>query len=273
MHLLDEENQKWYCSKDDEIYCAKEDHWGALPAAPSTIVAVTPCTCGRLLSHVHYSASHNFLVKLAATLIALLEGISFISGYVKGTVMLYPSSYHILLLSHTLAQLTEPFDYIQYLAYIPELIGIICVIIALTTLHSTKTKLHLWSLISGFFMFLLDMGLTIYYTSLVDAATQNLHSLVNADVFSDALQIQQQFEPAYGFWDSSAHYGLRVILIMTMLCFAVACFIRKPNLLHASQAPPTPSLSEETNHKFCRCCGAKIPKDSTFCEECGTKQT
>lgn len=31
MQLLDEENQKWYCHKDDELYYAKENHWGALP--------------------------------------------------------------------------------------------------------------------------------------------------------------------------------------------------------------------------------------------------
>lgn len=31
MQLLDEESQKWYCQKDDELYYAKENHWGALP--------------------------------------------------------------------------------------------------------------------------------------------------------------------------------------------------------------------------------------------------
>jgi ribosomal protein L40E len=31
MTLLDEENQKWYCYKDDQLYYAKENHWGALP--------------------------------------------------------------------------------------------------------------------------------------------------------------------------------------------------------------------------------------------------
>ena len=31
MTLLEEENQKWYCHKDDELYYAKENHWGALP--------------------------------------------------------------------------------------------------------------------------------------------------------------------------------------------------------------------------------------------------
>ncbi len=32
-----------------------------------------------------------------------------------------------------------------------------------------------------------------------------------------------------------------------------------------------PSLQTETVSKFCRHCGAKIPKDSTFCESCGKK--
>jgi ribosomal protein L40E len=35
------------------------------------------------------------------------------------------------------------------------------------------------------------------------------------------------------------------------------------------QAPIAPTISPST--KFCRECGAKIPRDSIFCEECGAK--
>ena len=31
MKLLDEAEEKWYCFTDDELYYAKENHWGPLP--------------------------------------------------------------------------------------------------------------------------------------------------------------------------------------------------------------------------------------------------
>ena len=43
-----------------------------------------------------------------------------------------------------------------------------------------------------------------------------------------------------------------------------------------SYAPPPvaePSVPTRASTKFCRLCGAKIPRDSVFCEECGKKLT
>jgi hypothetical protein len=49
MTLLDEENQKWYCHKDDELYYAKEDHWGPWPK--EDLGPKWNCAkCGRVLS-------------------------------------------------------------------------------------------------------------------------------------------------------------------------------------------------------------------------------
>jgi len=37
MKLLDEVNQKWYCFTDDELYYAKQNHWGPLPESDSPV--------------------------------------------------------------------------------------------------------------------------------------------------------------------------------------------------------------------------------------------
>jgi len=37
MRLLDEEQQKWYCYKDDVVYFGKESRWNGLPAKPLKI--------------------------------------------------------------------------------------------------------------------------------------------------------------------------------------------------------------------------------------------
>ena len=56
MKLLDEEDQRWYCFKDDELYCAKEHGWTRKveEAFPQTIVEHKELTIGgkavRLLS-------------------------------------------------------------------------------------------------------------------------------------------------------------------------------------------------------------------------------
>ena len=48
MKLLDEEQQRWYCYKDDQPYLAKEDRWGPTPSTDRELPLCTRCRKGVL---------------------------------------------------------------------------------------------------------------------------------------------------------------------------------------------------------------------------------
>lgn len=290
MTLIDEETQKWYCYRDDEVFLAKEQRWGADRLASSELQdePFQTCHCGRSKPHVHYSENHSFLVKLGVGLVILLEAIAFIVSNFKSSVRLYFGYQQLqdyYALSAALTQLLAPFDYLSTIILLADVFAIVFTFIALLTLRSPKTKLHLVSLVGALSSFFAEWVIASYYIYLTDQAMKNLPSLLTPDVLNDALQVQQQFEAAYGFWDSSAYSAVRIVLvIVTLGSFVVASFTSRPTLWNpniservAIPTPPRPpqlgssgklrSAGVET--KFCRYCGAKIPRTSKFCEECG----
>jgi hypothetical protein len=73
---------------------------------------------------------------------------------------------------------------------------------------------------------------------------------------------------------TAAIVAVASIIIGALLVYAIAFHRPRP-----SQPPPAKAIEPESSKltsqglstKFCRACGAKIPRDSIFCEECGTR--
>jgi ribosomal protein L40E len=78
--------------------------------------------------------------------------------------------------------------------------------------------------------------------------------------------------------NGSAVLMLTVVSASAILLFLIRPKTAKPNLhqpITQTSALTQPSIVETSRtssvFKFCRECGAKMPRDSIFCEECGTK--
>ncbi len=122
-----------------------------------------------------------------------------------------------------------------------------------------------------------------WYRSLTQQALTQLSSVMDTGTLNTALQVQQKFNAAYGFWGSPEYDTLGVILSWIGVGFLIAAVLTMkivtvsettvkqedaipiigPVKITNDQAPVAPPL------KYCRYCGAKIPRQSKFCEECG----
>jgi len=125
-----------------------------------------------------------------------------------------------------------------------------------------------------------------------------LPSIVDESVLQTTLEIEQRFQQAYGFWGTPAPDAVRIIFSLAGLAVFVGAWITSGHFTlwqpppTLAVAPTTPPIQEpviptaETSSavapttvmpamptKFCRFCGAKIPRDSMYCEECGAKLT
>jgi hypothetical protein len=229
---------------------------------------------------------HDFLVKLGLAIFISAEAISFVGGAVKGSTTLYFEQATIAsytAVADKITQLTAAYQPLNNMSYVFEVATLSLAIIAGITLHSSsKKELHRAVLISAFILGVLTIATRYYYYSLTTEALSALPTVVNQAALSAFNQAEQQFQAAYGFWGESADFSAGILIILSVASLGVAAATTKPRLVWTriesyqqetttttvpSLRPVTPSTTGES--KYCRYCGAKIPRQSKFCEECG----
>ena len=248
--------------------------------------AISYCKiCPRINSHLHYSSLHDALVKVGLAAFILAEIVAFVGGAVKGSTQLYFDDYTIAsynTVTDKIGQLIAPFQPINYLSYIFEVTALASAIVAGVTLHSSsKKKLHHGVLILAFVCGVLTIASRYYYNSLTAEALGSLPTLVGQGTFSAYSQAESQFQAAYGFWGAPADFLVGIILVVSVASLGAASVSTRPRFIwtrdeSVEQATitgypnlRTPAPQTNTESKYCRYCGAKIPDTSKFCEECG----
>lgn len=239
--------------------------------------------CPRISSHLHYSAVHDLFVKLGLIAFILAEVVAFASGAVVGWTHLrfdYSTIASYESVAKTIDQLIAPYQYIRNISYILEFGTLGLAIVAAVTLHSvSKKKLHRFALSVAFMLSLLTILAKYYHYSLMTQALSTLPNLVDPATLSTYIQVEQQFETAYGLLGGPASSIVGILLILSVGMLGVASLTPKVLLVwnrpkasqqEASTLEPS-ALTVATNNesKYCRYCRAKIPLQSKFCEECG----
>jgi hypothetical protein len=231
------------------------------------------------------------LTKLAVTVFLLLEALAFIAGFVEASTTLMLTNMQISdyeAVNAKISELIGQYAYLNNLVILLELIIIALAIASVATLHSLKTKVHRWLLGGTVVLFFVYVAFTYYYVYLTDEAMAKLPFLISSSTLQNAISVQQQFNAAYGFWESPLYYAVRIVLIVvvaaTFLGAVLTCKTATtwtPTALAQKEASATTSEIELEQSdveaespamlptKFCRYCGAKIPRQSRFCEECG----
>jgi hypothetical protein len=102
-------------------------------------VASSRCKCGRATSHIHYSSNHDFFVKLGLICFLFVEGLSFVSGWVKGSTLLYLTSDEQICyeaVTRFAGTLLAPYERLSNAAMALEALSLFLAIVAVSTLHS-----------------------------------------------------------------------------------------------------------------------------------------
>lgn len=255
---------------------------------PSAIVS-QQCNCGRTGEHLHYSGSHDLLVKSGPVFLLLAEGISFMQGAVKGSTTLYLENWEIQryeIVVRKMAELTAPYEYLNRLVIAIELTTLLLVVVAVATLHSIKNRsMHMVAIVGATALFVGGMITKGYYISATDAALTRLPSLVDPFVLETALEIEQRFLRAYGFWGSAAPDAINAIFSLASLVFLVAALITSRHFrvwqgaptpeVTALGQPEIPQATTETlrERRFCESCGSQMPVLAAICPTCGHRSS
>jgi hypothetical protein len=228
---------------------------------------------------------------ISGTLILLtLFGMGIILGAVQWSTTLFLPNDQITaynMLAQRIDLLLAPYENLKNFVIMLDYAAVAVVIASAATLK--RRTLHELPVLLAPFIVTADILLEGRYESLTQQALTQLPSWMDYGTLLDALQIQQRFNAAYGFWGSPEYHTLANILSWVTVGFlTVAAFTMKsvtasktkvrktesiPEIVPIEKAPTTkeqaPTPQKPSGTKFCRYCGAKIVKGSKFCEECG----
>ena len=263
----------------------------------SPLTVPSQCGCKSTTAHLHYSSNHDFFVRLGLVCFLLVEGLSFVSGAVRGSTFLYlgpeeRGAYHLV--SRSIEELVAPYAPLTFVRVAVELIALALGAAAVATLHSVRErKTHEATTLCAAAIVSVGMALNWLHSSLVNRALLQLPNLVcqwtpSCYQFLElATRAEARFAAKYGFWGSPSEY---VILVFSVAClillWAAALTTRVASVWQPTPAVPSmPAVPEPAAPpkepptavvpamptKFCRFCGAKIPRVSKYCEECGKK--
>ena len=251
------------------------------------------CSCKRSKEHLHYSTKHDTSVRSGLALVLLIEGLSFVSGSVQGSIRVYLAQNEITAYDYVtrrIAEATAPYEGLNILAMGLELLVVLLLILSAATLHSTTTRgLHRVTVYGAVLAFLAKWGAYTLY----DIRTTQAVSLLNFEPYllRTANNVQSLFAAEAGFWGSSAFYSVTILLslmLLGLLAFAAwELHTRKivsvwpsmqlsiegvepaaPAAIPASVPTMTPSVVVE-HAKFCESCGSQMPAQTTICSTCG----
>lgn len=277
-----------------------------ISVSEETKTAASYCpTCKRTSNHVHYSSLHVWGVTCGVLLVLVGEGMAFISGFVKGSTLLYLdydtiSAYEAV--ARTVGELTAPFENLTNVATVLDIALIAAVVIIGATLHSfSKMSLHRAGALIAPVLLAGEMTTSYYHSSLVDEALLKLPSKVSPYTLQIAAQAQTKFDVAYGFWGAPADLARGALTVAALGALVICAFTygridsvwkREGPIMTPQETvrpafapetetqpsiiitPPPTSITHSQNElekptKYCRYCGARILRDSKFCEECG----
>jgi hypothetical protein len=265
-----------------------------------SVVASSRCRCGRATSHIHYSTNHDRATRASLVILLLTEGLSFLAAYVRASVRLYLASGQIdayQYVSGRMAEATAPYAYLNTLAMGLEVLLVFLLIAAAATLHSGEMRdLHRVTVYGAVVVFLSRWTASTLYVGRTTQAVAALN--IDPDTLRTANDVQSQFAAQAGFWQSQTFNLLTIALSLLFLALAVfaawelhamkvvsvwpsvqpGVATMEPTAvvpLAVAPAPPAlePPAPQSASTKFCRFCGAKILRDSGYCEECGKRLT
>jgi RNA polymerase subunit RPABC4/transcription elongation factor Spt4 len=265
-------------------------------SAPSAIISQW-CSCKRTTPHLHYSSNHDFFVKLGLICFLFVEGLSFISGMVKGSTLLYLTSNEQICyeaVTRAAGTLIAPYEGLSNAAMALEGLSLFLAIVAVSTLHSlgeNKASLHKVGALGAAAALLVSLGLKGYYGVMTDQALRGLHDLVCSEycclrctgMLDTATQVQQRFNAAYGFWGAASYVATSLLLVIALAALLVGAALTTKVV---STWQPTPTLSVTTvgqpeipqatteavrERRFCESCGSEIPPQRIVCPKCGHK--
>lgn len=191
-----------------------------------------------------------------------------------------------------LAQRTDlllaPYESLKNIVIIFDFAAVVVVIASAATLKSySKRTFHTAFVVLAPIIASGDILLEGLYSSLTQQALTQLPSTMDMGTLIPALQVQKQFNAAYGFWGSPEYNTITNILSWaTVGLLIVAALTMKSTTVRETNVEKTESVPEfvpiqkhptkeegpmPSGTKFCRYCGAKILRDSKFCEECGSE--
>jgi len=272
-----EATKKWICDNCQTSY-------GDIPAP----LTATPT--------LRYSTTHEALTIVGLGLVLAAEGLSFLAGLITGSTLLYLQRNEIEAyetVARTIERLTAPYQFLDHVAIVLELLIIGLVISSAATLRSfSRKRLHRIATFSAPLVMVAHFAIMYVYDSLTKKALSELPSTVPSQQLVVATEVQQRFDTAYGFWGGPA-YAI-VIFFSWIALFALVGAALTPRALQPTLQPlvisapqesplktpiahpsvPTSPVTSATvvlATKFCRQCGAKILRDSKYCEECGTR--
>jgi len=241
---------------------------------------------------------------LAVILFLVVEGLAFVSGFVQGSTLLFlpaeeQGAYRLV--SLIAEELTAPYAPLTVVWTGLELIALALTFAAVATLHSVRErKTHEVTTLCAAVSVTVSMVLKWMQHSLEERALLQLPNLLcqfTPNCFQSlelAMRADARFVARYGFWGPPSEYVILTFLIACIALLWAAALTTKvsrtwqptPTLAVAPTLPmpepvrPTAETSEAvapstvmlaTPTKFCRYCGAKIPRDGMYCGECGTR--
>jgi len=282
-----EGSKKWICDSCQISY-------SGIPPPPTTA------------AHLRYSTVHEGFTIAGLLLVLAAEGLSFLVGLVKGSTLLYLQSYEIQAyesVARTIEQLTASYQFLNYVVTMLELLVLGLVISSAATLHSvSRRQLHRIAVVGAPLLLVAHFIAAYQYGSLTEKALSELPKMVPYEQLRIASEVQQRFESTYGFWGGPAYTLINIFTWISVAALLGAVFtLRVPVIWQPLQqvpaslptavqdklggetpiahppvaispvepSPSTPTVVPAT--KFCRQCGAKILRDSNYCEECGTR--
>ena len=134
------------------------------------------CTaCNRITKHFHYRGLHELFVFTGMASYLTLTALNLISGFTKGSTVLYFMEYEIEAYDRVMSKFNElmaPHEYLTALALVVEVLAVAFCIASAATLRSS-VKIHFASLVGTLAFAITDILLNITYFRLVEDASTN----------------------------------------------------------------------------------------------------
>jgi hypothetical protein len=261
MKLLDEEQQRWYCYKDNELFWARDNIWGPKPTVRQQ--APRQEKTGTFKQGIMRGVGISMVLGSIGGALNVLSSLSNLS-YIE-SVIDYCKSLQACPYSETI-----PISFSQSANedFVGFWVSVVIAIIALLVMEITRKNEYSYGLWLGFGAANIVGGVGYLWQGVQFRSLGTLNLSVGEIV-------------------SAARAGLIETAGITIGVFAVALVLihlgakrtviaAAPKAPEAPQPEVPPTIKVEApmmipSMKFCRFCGAKILRDSIYCEECGTR--
>jgi hypothetical protein len=284
MVMEDEMGERWSCPEHGLQKPVVPRQGDEQPIATQ---ATARCSCKRNQAHIHYSSTHDLFVRLGLLLFLVAEAIAFVQTYVKVTTVVYfPSDVitQYTTLMNEIANVTASYQYVNWLGMGMELLALAFAVTAVGTLHPIERKRtsHEVAIVGSIFSFVISWIFKWYYARLTQSATVQFFGPQSMQTVT---QVEEQFSAAQGFWGTATPGAINALCALVYLVLFIGALfttihytvwtpppaVPSPSAPELTKPVTEPSVKPAASTKFCRFCGAKILRDSEYCEECGKR--